>query len=531
MVIGEIATCISHAPWLPDRVLSMARLRAQLGIAPGPYREETERAANYVWSLSQWEWAAKTESENCLFLQDDAIVPGGFYTFLRAMIDAVPGEVIGLQTVHPAAQALAREGHRWFTTSDALVGVGYVLPTALLREFLAWRSSALKPGAVERINEDTLLGLWCTVTGRQIWHPLPTIIDHDVEQPSTYGNDGHTARRPLVRWDTASAPDVIYDGMEEGWSTAGKIVPHLGRFPGWTVPQLALAEVEGVTPADVARWMADDGRKVLRQLEYARRAREPAAEPKRRIYIAVPHRGSTHPEHTRSIVTLCATTSGVEFVLPTAIETYAQTGTDLVRARSRMVRQFLDTDCTDLLFLDADISFDVAAIAGMLATERDVVLCPYPKRQGGAGGAIHWENVAKAAPEYKSHPESRAYAYALRVVDGGDQSVQPDGTVEIAGFGLGCCLISRSCLEKMAAYYEAADGFDDRFLGKPVATVGLFKQIHEGRELHSEDYSFCYRWRAMGGKIAMYLGPGSPVTHNGDHAFRGHLEAFGLRRG
>ena len=47
------------------------------------------------------------------------------------------------------------------------------------------------------------------------------------------------------------------------------------------------------------------------------------------------------------------------------------------------------------------------------------------------------------------------------------------------------------------------------------------------RTMLSEDYSFCASWRAIGGKVMMYVGPGSPVGHIGSTVFRGTRDGLG----
>ncbi len=203
---------------------------------------------------------------------------------------------------------------------------------------------------------------------------------------------------------------------------------------------------------------------------------------------------------------------------------------------------------------------------------------PYPKRD-----AIHFERVA-AAPDI-TPPDALAYEWAIDVLDG-TEKFEPDaaGCVEIGRIGLGCALLSRAGLERMTAYYRSkpfdAKGiaarfllrdetievlaavkdeegtiedlapslaalidavhveaqrtpsleYDDDFRGKKAPTVGLFFHNLVGRKLYAEDKSFCNRWRAMGERVWLYLGAGSPATHHGSHAYVGRLEAFGLKR-
>jgi hypothetical protein len=259
-----IALGIPHTPWIPERVESMARLRASLDIPPGPdhYLEFTDRAPNRAWSEQLWRWALGTGADYLLQLQDDVLVPAKFWQHLHAMIEAVPGQVIGLESAHPRGRMLARSGMRWYTTADFLVGVGYVLPRAALEAFLDWRETHLREGW--EIHEDTLLGLFCLTTGRRIWHPIPTIIDHDVGIASTYGNDAHAHRRPSVTWSDSTVLGHGAAAMDEPGYWAPRAVPHLGRFYSHT-PAMARRWVLGFGEREYRRAMGDTWRgEVLR---------------------------------------------------------------------------------------------------------------------------------------------------------------------------------------------------------------------------------------------------------------------------
>jgi hypothetical protein len=242
------ALAIPHTPWVPARVESHERLRRALAVnVPSGgvvTRDFTDRAANYVWSEQMWKWAVETKATHFLQLQDDVLVAPNFWQALCAMVSAIPDKIVGLESVHPRSQSIP--GH-WYTTSEGLIGVGYVLPMTALRSFLKWRSSMLCKGAIESITEDTLLCLWALVTGQRVWHPVPTIIDHDIEIASTYGNDHHTHRRPLVTWKDAGAPETA-----EAWSPRN--VEHVGQFYGGTVARLARRWIIGATDEYWEEW-------------------------------------------------------------------------------------------------------------------------------------------------------------------------------------------------------------------------------------------------------------------------------------
>jgi hypothetical protein len=525
-----IALAIPHTPWIPERVESMGRLLDELGITMtggGQPAYETplqhfriffDRAKNWEWSGAMWTWLARTDATHCLQLQDDVRVAPNFWPALRAMLEAVPDQVICLEVVHPAVVAVAREGYRWMTTSDLMVGVGYVLPRALLVEFLEWRSN-LTLRALEAIPEDTLLAVWCVATGRRIWSPIPTIIDHDTSIPSTYGNDHHQHRRPPVRWDTHWTTG---DALEHAnvWGLGN--VPHLGRF--WDLTPLLERWVPGWTAEQSARYLRDDGARVKRRLTALERARATEDEPHARLLLCTPTRGSVHTEYANSVWQLA---TQIDLDVTNAIEGIGVhlEASSVVTARARMIHRFLETDCTHLLFVDADIAFDRAAVYGMLASGHDFVQTPYPARVD-----LDWDAVA--LPDDPRPIEARGHQYVLRTF--GEWTVDAHNCAEIMGTGLGLTLISRKCLEAMTEHYRAAlSAHTSKRDRHPIVLLTLLMSAVEedGRKfLLSEDLSLCERWRAMGGKVHAYLGPGSPATHHGDYAFRGRIESLGLRR-
>jgi hypothetical protein len=238
---------ISHTPWVPDRVESVQRLRSGLGLEgadgaeariPGlvAYREFSERCPNWVWSGDMWRWAAETSATHCIFLQDDDLVAPNFWPALSAMLETVPDEVISLYNGHPGTMTLARDGDRWYTTADGLVGQAYVFPRPLLRDFLLWRHVALRPRALDHIDEDTLIDVWAIHQKRRIWHPVVTLYEHDLTMQSNFGNDHHEYRGPMVTWRDAevlgfSAPDLELPRWWRGASKDDRPSPvHLGRF-------------------------------------------------------------------------------------------------------------------------------------------------------------------------------------------------------------------------------------------------------------------------------------------------------------
>lgn len=252
----------SAADWMPDRAASLVRLHEGLGIVgfrkdgspatrdPWPvthYREFRDREPNGEWSRKLWTWGLETGADFLLQIQDDVIVTPRFWDHLSAMLAAVPRQIIGLETVHDRSKQLHASGVRWCTTADGLVGVAYVLPRQVLDTFLRWSASGLVEGW--QADEDMLIDCFALATGQRIWHPLPTIIDHDVSLVSNYGHENHTHRRPPVT--LVGHPD---GWQPHDWTPNG--TPHLGLFYEHT-PALCRRIVKGFGEAEYWRAKTD----------------------------------------------------------------------------------------------------------------------------------------------------------------------------------------------------------------------------------------------------------------------------------
>jgi len=59
----------------------------------------------------------------------------------------------------------------------------------------------------------------------------------------------------------------------------------------------------------------------------------------------------------------------------------------ITRGRNSLADDFLDTDCTHLMFIDADIGFNPADIPTMVNADKDIICGIYPKKE------INWMRV------------------------------------------------------------------------------------------------------------------------------------------
>lgn len=183
---------------------------------------------------------------------------------------------------------------------------------------------------------------------------------------------------------------------------------------------------------------------------------------------------------------------------------------DTVRARNRVAGLVLRDfpQAGGILWIDDDTYFEdardgVKVVREMIATGLDVIGAPYTN---------------------KLQP--------LRWVHQAFEGAQPDasGLLEVKGLGFGLTYTSRRALEKVAAH---AERYTDH--PKPFTIANLFGQLYDppasdSRCLLSEDFSFCARWRATGGRVWLY-GASGVVMHAGGHAWSARDKPGGIVRG
>ncbi len=197
------------------------------------------------------------------------------------------------------------------------------------------------------------------------------------------------------------------------------------------------------------------------------------------------------------------------------------------RSRNALVKAFLDfPGATHLLFVDADIGFEPEAVQRMLAFDQDVVAGMYPVK------VIDWDRVGTAATQARTGtvtpPELRQaglHFVGVPLLPGEPGFEERDGFVTARYTGTGFMLIKRQVLERMmAGYPETQYRTMQTYPAPPEAGApyhNLFDCIvhPETRMYLSEDYTFCHRFRAIGGQI--WLDMRSKLRHVGAMEFEG----------
>lgn len=189
----------------------------------------------------------------------------------------------------------------------------------------------------------------------------------------------------------------------------------------------------------------------------------------------------------------------------------------ITRARNNLADQFLQTDNTHLLFIDADMKFRAQDIYHMIMADKDIIVGICPKKE------INWHTVKQAALQGQENLGKFTGSFVVNLLEGcRDISVPQNKPFEIAAGGTGIMLIKRKVFTKMKKHVPFFRN-DMSHLpgGKPIHQFFTESIDEKTQRLLSEDYHFCHKWRELGGKV--WGAPWGKIGHFGTYLFEGQL--------
>jgi len=197
----------------------------------------------------------------------------------------------------------------------------------------------------------------------------------------------------------------------------------------------------------------------------------------------------------------------------------------ITRARNNMVAQFMSSDCDTLMFIDADITWDPAALMALLDSPYEVCGIPYPTK------SYDWDKITRLINDpqpldapmttQRLHNISRRFTINYLPDDG---QPLPSGWRKAESLGTGFLMIRRSALVKMLDHYRSSLGYVNDIAYyqthcRPEHCVAIFDTLIDpvSRRYLSEDYAFCKRWRDIGGEVFACMN--HRLIHTGSASF------------
>ena len=169
----------------------------------------------------------------------------------------------------------------------------------------------------------------------------------------------------------------------------------------------------------------------------------------------------------------------------------------VTRARNNLVAKcMMNPKVTHIMFVDADVGFDAGSIYKLIAHNKDVVGGIYPKKT--------------FEPDYVFNP-------TLDATRDGD-------LIEVDDIGTGFLLIKREVIQTMFdkfpnLKYNNSINIDNA--AEPYMYALFDTSIDKHGNYLSEDYTFCERWRGLGGKI--HADTSICLSHTGYYSFQGDI--------
>jgi hypothetical protein len=165
--------------------------------------------------------------------------------------------------------------------------------------------------------------------------------------------------------------------------------------------------------------------------------------------------------------------------------------------RGVITTNFYHSDCDELVFIDSDVAWEAGALCKLIDHPVDFVAGAYPARVDPLKFNIGWIEERKYL---KADPNT--------------------GLLEVDRVPTGFLKITKNCVAKMIEAYPETFYHD-------AAVNNQFYPLYESfidpekKWKYGEDFSFCKRWREIGGQV--WLDPEINMGHIGNKIFEGHI--------
>lgn len=163
-------------------------------------------------------------------------------------------------------------------------------------------------------------------------------------------------------------------------------------------------------------------------------------------------------------------------------------------SRGIIATKFYESDADCLVFIDSDVTWEKGALLKLVDTPVDLCAGVYPNRRDPISYPLHYLDKA----ELWADPET--------------------GLLEVKSVATGFLKLSRNCIAKMIEAYPEKHYYTAE---RDKQFYPLFDHVFEDGYKWGEDFSFCIRWRKIGGQV--WIDPEIAMGHVGYKIFQGHL--------
>jgi hypothetical protein len=193
----------------------------------------------------------------------------------------------------------------------------------------------------------------------------------------------------------------------------------------------------------------------------------------------------------------------------------------ITRARNHIANAFLrEAQFTHLFFIDADLGFEAEALLRLVGFDKDLVAGAYPLKR------LDLPALRASTAPSDAIAEASSYTYSSTIKIN-ESNLPEQGFLRVDYAATGFMLIHRRVFEGIATAYPGLRYGGDHAMrrgeGEAPANVAFFDTMIADGEYLPEDYSFCRRWRDIGGEIWIDLD--SRFSHVGSHVYAGDLGA------
>jgi hypothetical protein len=193
----------------------------------------------------------------------------------------------------------------------------------------------------------------------------------------------------------------------------------------------------------------------------------------------------------------------------------------VTQGRQLCVSGFMESNCSHMLFIDSDISFNFKMVERMINYDKDICLVPYPIK------GLDFDKIKSRIKEGSTlDPRVLGNQYTMSVPDPTNVKVE-NGFIEVERGPAGCMLIKKEVIEALIKEYpEFTINQHTLIDGKLVKRKHMYNFFDtywnkDDKTYTGEDFYFCKLCKHAG--IKMYALVDEYISHHGEFSYTGRL--------